>query len=135
MAENMQPHTVSWKPYFVSLESNAFYGLFQSKQDATNRMKLTTKVYQENLFNVNEAIEDTTKLTMDKDSKASLVFLPTLAAANRGQTWLDLDLLDAALFQRLLYRNIQRVGKPGQQSESQAAEPSPFVYLFQCFLR
>ena len=131
----MWPTIVSWKPNFLSLESNVFSQLFRNKQDAAERMKQTTKVYQENLYNVNKAIEDILMITLDKDSKACLVFLPVLAKANRGQTWLDLDLLDAALFQRLLYRNIHRVGQVGQLAESQAAEPSPFVYLFQCYLR
>ena len=129
------PTIVSWKPSFVSLDSNIFSHLFANKQDAKEKVKLTTKTYLENISDVNKAIEEITLITLDKDSKASLVFLPVLAEANKGQTWLDLDLLDAALFQRLLYRNIRRVGQVGGHSESGACEPQPFVYLFQCFLR
>eukprot|EP00092_Neocalanus_flemingeri_P031431 GFUD01034137.1.p1 GENE.GFUD01034137.1~~GFUD01034137.1.p1 ORF type:complete len:1600 (-),score=340.09 GFUD01034137.1:699-5498(-) len=131
----MLPTIVSWKPNFVSLDSNVFSQLFRNRQDAKEKMKLTTTLYQENLYNINKAIEDTTLITLDRDSKRSLVFLPILAEANKGQSWLDLGLLDAALFQRLLYRNIHRVGQIGGHSESGASEPKPFVYLFHCYLR
>jgi ubiquitin conjugation factor E4 A len=127
---HVQASIVTWTPKFVPLETNPFSRLFSSKDEAAKRVKLTTKAYQDNLIAVSNAIEDTTLLTLDKSSNSSLVFLPTLAAANRGQTWLDLDLLDAAFFQRLLYKSIKTVGK----FEQQASEPS-LVYLFQCYLR
>ena len=131
----MLPTVVSWKPNFVSLDTNVFSHLFKSKEDAMKKRKLTTSIYQENLYKVNQTIEDITLLTLDKDSKQSLVFLPVLSKANKGQTWLDLDLLDTALFQRLLYRNIQIIRQNGEDMELGASEPKLFVYIFNCYIR
>ena len=131
----MQSSIVTWKPNLVPLESNVFSQLFKTQNEVVAKINMTTKVYKDTLYYINKAIEDITLLTMDKDSKSSLVFLPVLAAANPGQTWLDLDLLDAALFQRLLYKNIKLVGSKGRRSEKHAGEPTALLYLFQCSTR
>ena len=131
-ATTMKADFVSWKPTFIPLESNIFLQIFRNKEDAVRKMKQTTKMYQDTLHNINKAIEEITLLTLDKDSKSSLEFLPTLTAASRGQTWLDLELLDAAIFQRLLYMNVKKVG---QESKQPVEEPGQFIYLFQCYTR
>ena len=121
----MTANIVSWKPNFIPIESNAFVGLFRSKSEASEKAKQTKEVYLSTMFKINQLIEDICHMTLNSNSDKNLVFLSLLAKTNVGQTWLDLDLLDAALFQRL-YAN---------PTDENLGRPQALIFLCQCYMR
>ena len=121
----MTANIVSWKPNFIPIESNAFVGLFRSKYEASEKAKQTKEVYLSTMFKINQLIEDICHMTLNPNSDKNLVFLSLLAKTNVGQTWLDLDLLDAAFFQRL-YAN---------PTDENIGKPQALIFLCQCYMR
>lgn len=106
------------------------------------------KSVAEHKLDVNRLLENVFLLTLDKDPEAfssrpsRCVYMTDLASSVEGQTWLDMDCLEQAVFERLLMKDpglnvvaltVDR--KEDAEAARLAGEPQVLHYLYQCYLR
>ncbi|XP_076074488.1 ubiquitin conjugation factor E4 A-like isoform X2 [Mytilus galloprovincialis] len=97
---------------------------------------------------INNLIETIFLLTLEKDPEAyterpsRCVFMTDLAQTLEGQTWLDMDCLEQAVFERLLMREpglyiVSLTSAKTEDAESAriAGESQVLHYLYQCYVR
>ena len=99
-------------------------------------------------LNVNQILEKIFLLTLEKDPDAfadrppRCVFMTDLSETLEGQTWLDMECLEQAVFERLLMKDpglyvVSLVQDRSEDAESArlAGESQVLYYLYQCYTR
>ncbi|ESO87173.1 hypothetical protein LOTGIDRAFT_210561 [Lottia gigantea] len=87
---------------------------------------------------INKLIEDIFLLTLDKDyddGKKGCTHLKELAEILSDQTWLDMENLSQAVFERLMIESPEEFLVPSTSSNLTANEPLVLNYLSQCYDR
>lgn len=121
----------------------------EAENSASDVEDFTVSVQAKECLEVNQLVEDVFRVTLNNHSRTNtngifndLVFLEELASAVAPQDWIDIEILEQALFERLLLEDPGRqvIGrnvcdKEGSSTNMHATQKEVITYLFECHRR
>lgn len=137
MSENLRNNPFA--QLFPSLEAAKQYSeLCEANLKKRNSMKAKTttprsKTIPNQHITMNDRIERLFGISLDSESKNEVIYLPEVAASSK-QTWLDLEILEQALSERLFLENPEEHLLNGNNSSS-VIEKNVLIYLSNCYER
>ena len=105
---------------------NEFYSLFKSHNDAEKKVIETTIFYQSYKEEVNDAIEDIFKITINIEKKTFIYLEALCRLYPKGP--LEPKMIQTALFMRNLVKH-------SNMAIVKADDTDPYIYLFKCYTR